>query len=236
MREALTQGVDNNLSTELNRTDKNFNTKTYSHFNSSQFKSSGVSESYSASPYENIIASEDANKPLGIAVTKLKNDYLLAQNQQGLLVINLPHARQVLAQQQIELSLSTQDKLISKPVLIPFNLSLKVNAQEWLDKYDSELQSLGIEFAVLGEHEVMVRQVPAMLNATDLKESINQFVKSVMSGEVSFIDALVKIIINDDFSNSPRDWNALLRDLENNGLDEKYYHQVSDNDLSGWFK
>ena len=236
LREALIQGGDNKSSTELNQTNNNFNTKTYSPFNQSNFKPSSVSESYSASPYENIIASEDANKPLGIAVTKLKNDYLLAQNQQGLLVVKLQQARQALIQQQIKLSLSTQERLISKPVLIPFNLSLKVNAQEWLDKNDSELQSLGFEFAVLGEHEIMVRQVPAMLNATDIKESLNQLLKFVMSGEVSFTDALVKIIINDDFSNSPRDWNTLLRDMENNGLDEKYYHQISDKDLSGWFK
>lgn len=236
LREALTQGVGNKSATEFNQTNNNFNTKTYSPFSSSNFKPSSVSEAYSASPYQNIIASEDTNKPLGIAVTKLKNDYLLAQNQQGLLVIQLQQARQALIQQQIKLSLSTQERLISKPVLIPFNLSLKVNAQEWLDKNDSELQSLGFEFAVLGEHEIMVRQVPAMLNATDIKESLSQLVKFVMSGEVSFTDALVKIIINDDFSNSPTDWNTLLRDLENNGLDEKYYHQISDKDLAGWFK
>ena len=235
LREALTQGVDNKSAVELNQTSNNFNTKTYSPFTQSQFTPSSVSESYSASPYQNITASEDTNKPLGIAVAKLKNNYLLAQNQQGLLVVKLQQARQVLIQQQMELSLSTQEKLISKPVLIPFNLSLNVNAQEWLDKNDRELLSLGFEFAVLGEYEIMVRQVPAMLDATDIKESIKQFVEFVMSGEISFVNALVKIIVNDDFSHSPSDWNALLRDLENNGLDEKYYHQISDKDLASFF-
>ena len=139
--------------------------------------------------------------------------------------------------------MSEQQKLISKPVLIPFSLnlnttSLKNNAQSWLDKYDNNLKQLGFEFAVLGENEVMVRQVPALLNASDLKNSIKNYIDNVINNGTDFLQALIDIIVNDNFSNSPTDWNMLLRDLENKCLDEikNSYHQISDNDLAVWFK
>ena len=238
LREALAQEVTDKPFTgfKSNNTVKDQN---YSSFSSNNFISTPVSESsstYSSFPYQYVDKDENIHKPLGVAISIIKNDYLLAQNQHGLLVVQLQRARQALIQKQIENALSEQQKLISKPILIPFNISLKNNAQAWLDKHDSELRKMGFEFAVLGENEVMVRQVPAMLNATDLKESIKHFVDSVTNKDVNFLSGLIEIILNDDFSHNPIDWNGLLRDLENNELDNNYYHQLSDKDLSAWFK
>lgn len=240
LREALSQGNEAQSGNTFNNPAQSFNAQNYSGGFTS-INNDSVSESsaaYSSSPYQNLVNNEDLNKPLGIAIAKLNNNYLLAQNQQGLLVFQLTQAREVLIKRQIENSLNEQSKLISKPVLIPFSLSLKVNAQSWLDKVAEDLQKLGFEFAVLGESELMVRQVPAMLNATDIKESIKQYIEQILNNDVSFSQGLVDIIVNDDFSNNPSDWNGLLRDLENISLDEikKYYHQILDKDLAGWFK
>lgn len=243
LREALSQGNEIQSGGGFKNPAKSFNAQNYSGGFTS-INNDSVSESlaaYSSSPYQNLVNNDGLNKPLGIAIAKLKNNYLLAQNQQGLLVVQLTQSREVLIKKQIETSLADQSKLISKPVLIPFSLnlnikSLKINAQTWLDKYASDLQQLGFEFAVLGENEIMVRQVPAMLNATDIKQSIKQFIDMVMNNESDFSAALIEIIVNDDFSNSPADWNTLLRDLEGSGLEKDCYHQISDKDLASWFK
>ena len=242
LREALAQKVAVQSGDGFNTSAKDFNAQSYSSsFNPASFHTphTHVSESSATySPYQNLTNNEDISKQLGLAIAKLKNDYLLAQNKEGLLVLQLKQVREVLAQQQIENALATQSKLISKPVLIPFSVSLKVNAQSWLDKHETKLQQLGFEFAVLGENEIMVRQVPAMLNATDIKQSINQYINNVLNNVTDFLSALINIIVNDDFSNSPTDWNTLLRDLEECGLDnlQDCYHQISDNDLALWFK
>ena len=241
LREALSQGSTVEVSGGTKYPEKNFSAQNFSgNFNSGH----NISESaaaYSSSPYQTLVNSDDLNKPLGIAVAKLKSNYLLAQNQDGLLVVELKQARKSLAQHQIKLSLSEQSKLISKPVLIPFNLSLnssniKVDAQSWLDKNNNALQQLGFEFAVLGENEIMVRQVPAMLNAIDIKQSINEFVANIINNEIDFSAALTEVIVNDDFSNSPAEWNTFLRDLEKSSLEKNYYHQILDKDLASWFK
>ena len=242
LREALSQGSVTQFTGDFKNRSQGFNAQNYSGGFTSTNNVSESSSVYSSS-YQNLVGNDDINKPLGIAVAKLKNNYLLTQNQQGLLVVELTQAREILTQQQIKTSLAEQSKLISKPVLIPFNINLnntilKLNAQSWLDKNVNNLQQLGFEFAVLGENEIMVRQVPAMLNASDIKQSVNEFVKLIINKELNFSSALVEIIVHDDFSNSPTEWNVLLRDLENNGLDnsQNCYHQITDKDLAAWFK
>jgi len=244
LREALAQDGNVTSQDSSNRVGKGFNAQTYSSFNSNNFnpeQHSSISESsttYASSPYQNLVNAEDVSKPLGLAITKIKNKYLLSQNNEGLLIVELKQARKILVQQQIENSLFTQSKLISKPVLIPFNLSIGTNAQSWLNKYETDFQKLGFEFAVLGESEIMVRQVPAMLNAADIKHSVNEYVRNIINNNSDSLPALINMIINDDVSNSPTDWNTLLRDLEECGLDnfQYCYHQISDNDLAQWFK
>ncbi|MCW9032380.1 MAG: DNA mismatch repair endonuclease MutL [Gammaproteobacteria bacterium] len=246
LREALAQEGGLNSADSLNKKGRSFNSHTFpSLYNSGPFNSShhgAVSETAAVYlPYnmaEQSLYNKDLNKPLGVALTKLKNNYLLTQNQHGLLVLQLAQARKILIQRQIKLALAEQEKLISKPVLIPFSIHLEVNAPFWLDKNTEQLQQLGFELAVLGENEVMVRHVPAMLNVSDIKKSIQQYINLVVNNEPDFLQALIDIIIGDDFSQSPADWNMLLRDLENNGLDQiqNYYHQISDNDFSRWFK
>lgn len=240
LREALTQQGGVKIDSDFNSAAKDFNAHSYSSsFNSAQHAS--ISESatmYASSHNHNLSHADDINKPLGIAIAKLKNNYLLTQNNLGLLVVQLPQALQLLTQKQIKTTLSEQASLISKPILIPFNIRLTVNAESWLKKHNVSLQQLGLEFAVLGEMEIMVRQVPAMLNAVDIKHSIQQFIDIAFNNEMDFLAALIEIIVSDDFSNNPTDWNQLLRDLEENGLEEikNYYHQVSEKDLALWFK
>ena len=236
LREALAQGNKTQFNADFKNPAKDFNPQNYSGGLTSTSHVSESSVAYSSSSYQGLVNNDDLNKPLGIAIAKLKNNYLLTQNQEGLLVVQLTQAREVLIKQQIKNSLYERSKLISKPVLIPFSLSLKVNVQSWLDNVAEDLQKLGFEFAVLGEGELMVRQVPAMLNASDIKKSINDFVNFIINKKLDFSSALIEIIINDDFSNSPIEWNVFLRDLENSGIEKNCYHQISDKDLAGWFK
>ncbi|MDH5599725.1 MAG: DNA mismatch repair endonuclease MutL [Gammaproteobacteria bacterium] len=243
LRQALTQYNEGTVKRRDEQHDTGFKP---AGFNSSGFSSSShygsVAESATAyAPYKAVdytFDQENFNKPLGQALTKLENNYLLAQNQHGLLVLQLPQLRKFLLQQQIKNAISEQGKLISKPVLIPFTYRLPVNAQSWLDKSESELKQLGFEFAALGEHELMVRQVPSMLNVQDIKKSVKQYINLALNNEPGFQDALIEVIVNDEFSHQPKDWNTLLRELEDQGLEQikNYYHQVSDNDLSRWFK
>jgi len=64
-------------------------------------RSGFVSESanvHSSSYYQNTENSGALIKPLGLAIAKIQNDYLLAQNQAGLLLVTIVRARSVVLQ------------------------------------------------------------------------------------------------------------------------------------------
>ena len=246
LREALSQGQTKPLDSEQDSTNR-FSSQNYSdRFNSnhhvvSESATNYSTTAYSTTPAQSLANNESINKPLGIAVAKLKDSYLLAQNKEGLLVVQLQQARKELIQQQIKISLTEQSKLISKPVLIPFSfnlhtLNIQIDAQSWINKNINDLTLLGFDFAVLGENQIMVRQIPAMLNVKDIKESIEKFINFIITDELEFPAALVEIMLENDFSNTPNEWNVFLRDLEENNLDKTCYHQILAQDLAGWFK
>ena len=185
------------------------------------------------------IKAENINKPLGHAVSILGNNYLLSQNKPGLLVVNLAAARRYIIKQQINKNLIEQKKLISKPVLIPFSINLSVNAENWLNIHKAKLQQLGFELAILGEHELMVRQVPALLNVFDLKKSVNQYIQNVLTNNINeqtgYSDALIDVVLEEDVSELTEDWNLLLRELEKFDDVDHLYHQLEEQDFEKWF-
>jgi len=243
LREALTQQANIKPQGEKKISGQSFN-----HFNAQSYPASfnstqhlSVSESsgaYSSMPHQALANKEGFNKPLGLAITKINNHYLLAQNTKGLLVVQLTLAIQELSRKQIAIALSEKNKLISKPVLIPFSVHLKNNAESWLKKHKKNIEQLGFEFALLGENELMVRQVPAMLSVADIKESIKQFIARAENNDAVFSDVLIELIVESGCSETPSEWNKFLRDLENllpENL-QNLYHQISDKDFSNWFK
>ena len=216
-----------------------FNPRSYSDMRSSANSIAENATSYSASSYQNVLNKDDINKPLGIAIAKFSH-YLLLQNKEGLLALDLNKARRLLLSRQITLSLSENEKLISKPVLIPFNLNLNIQSDTWLATHGNELIKLGFEFAALGEQNVMVRQVPALLTVSNLKESLQHFVALLTSASTNtdLSDLLTETILTDTFSHSVNEWNNLLRDLETHNLEtnKSIYHQLTDNDFARFFE
>ena len=207
----------------------------FSHTFNSGLKRS-VTESSSA--YHFTARNEGMDYPLGVAIAKIRNDYLVAQNNNGILLVSLPGARKRIIQNKLNTYLSEQETLISKPVLLPFNLKLQMNAQAWLDKNYEDLKQFGFEFSVFGEQDIMVRQVPAMLSAGDLKQALSRFIKLLENNTIDpslIAQALLEVIVNEDFSQRPEDWNSLLRELEQFDDISALYHQLSEEDLGKWF-
>ena len=246
LRQALSQHNENVISHNGTPLNSFPSSQRYNEYSSKNLHGSlSVAENapvHSSFPVYSQFNTEHLSRPLGIALTKIKNDYLLAQNEQGILLLQLPQARRFLIRQKISGDLAEKENLVSMPVLIPFSVNLMVNAQTWLDKNTTRLRQFGFEFAALGEKQVMVRQVPALLQVKDIKQSIHDFIHVVSSKNSDdtslFTSVLIDILLQEDFSQQADEWNNLLRQLEQYDLQliETFYHQLSDKDLSHWFK
>jgi len=113
--------------------------------------------------------------PLGFAVAQIHGVYVLAQNTEGLVVIDMHAAHERIMYEQLKNALDGKDGQNKSVAMQPLLLPLSFNAdrlevatvQEALASNDGGLQQLGFDIAILSPTTLAVRAVPAMLQDAD---------------------------------------------------------------------
>lgn len=109
--------------------------------------------------------------PLGFAVAQIHGVYVLAQNAQGLVVVDMHAAHERIMYEKLKTALDSK-AVPMQPLLLPVSFhadKLEVaTVQEVLNSGDSSLQQLGFDLAVLSPTTLAVRAVPTMLQHADV--------------------------------------------------------------------
>ncbi len=113
---------------------------------------------------------EQTDFPLGFALAQIHGVYILAQNAQGLVVVDMHAAHERIMYERLKEALET-DAVPMQPLLIPVSFNadrLEVaTVQEEFSTGQGNLKQLGFEFAVLSPNTLAVRAVPVMLQDAD---------------------------------------------------------------------
>ena len=121
-------------------------------------------------PYENSAEFQLQDFPLGFAVAQIHGVYVLAQNAQGLVIVDMHAAHERIMYEQLKNALDTQS-VAMQPLLLPVSFNadrLEVaTVQEALANNDASLQQLGFDIAILSPATLAVRAVPSMLQDAD---------------------------------------------------------------------
>jgi len=108
--------------------------------------------------------------PLGFAVAQIHGVYVLAQNAEGLVIIDMHAAHERIMYEQLKNALDNK-AVAMQPLLlaVSFNADrLEVaTVQEALASNDGSLQQLGFDIAILSPTTLAVRAVPTMLQDAD---------------------------------------------------------------------
>lgn len=111
--------------------------------------------------------------PLGFAVAQIHGVYVLAQNAQGLVVVDMHAAHERIMYEKLKNALDSQS-VPTQPLLLPVSFNADkldvATVQETLAANDNSLQQLGFDIAVLSPTTLAVRAVPAMLQNADAVE------------------------------------------------------------------
>ena len=161
--------------------------------------------------------------PLGFALGQLHGVYILAQNVNGLVAVDMHAAHERITYERLKRAMDA-DGLKTQPLLVPVSLALSSREVALVTEHAIELSEIGLQLEVVSEESVIIRGVPAMLS----RDSSEQLVRDVLSDFLEFgssnrindgRDELLSTMachgsVRANRKLSIPEMNALLRDME----------------------
>jgi DNA mismatch repair protein MutL len=111
-------------------------------------------------------ADPDGVPPLGFAIAQLHGIYILAENADGLIVVDMHAAHERIGYEKLK---SAHDGigLRSQPLLVPLNMAVAEREADAAEREAETLASLGFDVTRSGPQSLSVRSVPALLAQAD---------------------------------------------------------------------
>ncbi|ENU36209.1 MULTISPECIES: DNA mismatch repair endonuclease MutL [Acinetobacter] len=117
--------------------------------------------------------------PLGIAIAQLHGIYILAQNTEGLIIVDMHAAHERILLQQMKAAWDKPEFWTSQQLLIPKIVSITRMQATRVEELQSQLQRLGLEIDQYGDEQVIVRGVPAILHKADFGHLIPELLNDL---------------------------------------------------------
>ncbi|MGB5491609.1 MAG: DNA mismatch repair endonuclease MutL [Woeseiaceae bacterium] len=161
--------------------------------------------------------------PLGFAVAQLAGIYILAENREGLVIVDMHAAHERIVYEKLKRGFEDRE-LVRQPLLVPEVINVAENEANLVEHSGHLLEKLGLVVDRSGPTSLTVREVPALLKNADVESLLRDVLSDLSeSGQSSRIDD-----VSDDYlatmacHHSVRanrmltndEMNALLREME----------------------
>lgn len=193
---------------------------------------------------------EAADWPLGRAIAQLAGIYVLAENAQGLVVVDMHAAHERIVYERLKRSLG-QSQIESQPLLIPATFAATPQEIATAEAQAATLRTLGLDISALSPTVLAVRSHPAALAGGDVVELARSVLAELSQYEASSViqRAQHEILSTMACHGAVRanrqltldEMNALLRDMERTERSDQCNHgrptwrQITVRELDGLF-
>ena len=123
--------------------------------------------------------SETDCPPLGYALAQLHGIYILAQNTQGLVVVDMHAAHERIVYERMKQAFEAEG-VRSQPLLVPLSLALSRAEADLAEEQSTMFAQLGFELARMGEETLVIRQVPVTLSKADHAQLIRDVLSDML--------------------------------------------------------
>jgi DNA mismatch repair protein MutL len=111
----------------------------------------------------------DHDWPLGRAVAQIQGVYILAENAQGLIIVDMHAAHERVVYERLKTSLG-EARIESQPLLIPVTFAATPQEIAAAEAHGATLEKLGLDVAPLSAKMLAIRARPALLSGGDVVE------------------------------------------------------------------
>lgn len=122
--------------------------------------------------------------PLGYALAQLKGAFILAENAQGLILVDTHAAHERITYERMK-SQYQNGAIQSQPLLVPQTIAVSEKEADQAEQHNALFEQLGLVIARAGPESLLVRQVPVLLNRTD----VEALVRDVLSDLIQYGDS-----------------------------------------------
>jgi DNA mismatch repair protein MutL len=162
--------------------------------------------------------------PLGFAIAQLAGVYILAENSDGLVVVDMHAAHERITYEKLKKSFDDR-AIVRQPLLVPVSMAVAENEADLAEQASRDLETLGLSVDRAGLTSLVIREVPAILKDSDVEALLRDLLADLSeAGSSSRVESA-----GDEFlatmachhsvranrSLSLAEMNALLREMEN---------------------
>jgi DNA mismatch repair protein MutL len=196
--------------------------------NASSYASSQGTVSTPMSAYQSLYNTQMPEEqgdipPMGFAIAQLKGIYILAENAQGMIIVDMHAAHERITYESMKTAFDNQG-LVSQPLLVPESLSVSEREAEITDKSSEIFSQLGFTVERAAAESIIVREIPAILRGSEVEGLLRDVISDLlMHGSSERIRHHINEILSTMACHGSvranrkltiPEMNALLRDME----------------------
>ena len=161
--------------------------------------------------------------PLGYAIAQLKGIYILAENVQGLVLVDMHAAHERITYERLKLAMASEG-LRGQPLLVPESIAVSQREADCAEEHGAWFQRLGFELQRLGPETLAIRQIPALLKQAEATRLVHDVLADLLEyGTSDRIQAHLNELLGTMACHGAvranrrltlPEMNALLRDME----------------------
>ena len=166
---------------------------------------------------------DDEFPPLGYALGHLHGTYILAQNREGLVIVDVHAAHERITYEKLKQSMRSSG-IIGQPLLVPIKVQVSERDADLAEQQQQVFGKLGLVIDRSGPETLTVREVPSLLANGDVTTLLRDLLADVQShGQTDRIDQqiddlLAEMACHGSVRANRRltvdEMNAVLRDME----------------------
>ncbi|MDO3387300.1 DNA mismatch repair endonuclease MutL [Gilvimarinus sp. SDUM040013] len=125
---------------------------------------------------DSMSAVEGEIPPLGFAIAQLKGIYILAENAQGLIIVDMHAAHERITYERMKAAFAG-GAIQAQPLLVPATLAVSEKEAGCAEEHPDTFAALGFEIQRAGPESLLIRQIPSILHGA----KVDQLVRDVLS-------------------------------------------------------
>lgn len=117
--------------------------------------------------------------PMGFAIAQLKGIYILAENAQGLIIVDMHAAHERIIYERMKTAFDDQG-LVSQPLLVPESLAVSQREADMAEQSGEVFAQLGFVVERAANESIIVRQIPAILRGSEVEALLRDVISDLI--------------------------------------------------------